>query len=217
MQRRAIGALRVNRMAPSGVIVSVALPCCEGLALSASKDEIRRELNRFLAEVERKAFRMARIALRHDEDALDAVQDAMLQLARHYPERPAAEWRPLFYRILENKIRDHQRRRMVRGKVMALLPWRRDDEDEMPDLIAEAPDHAPGPIEQLDGQAMLATLEAALAQLPARQREAFLLRNMEGLDVAQTAAAMGCSAGSVKTHYFRAMHSLKEQLGEFWT
>ena len=191
---------------------------CEGLALSASKDETRRELNRFLAEVERKAFRMARIALRHDEDALDAVQDAMLQLARRHADRPAEEWRPLFYRILENRIRDMQRRRMVRGKVMALLPWRRgEDEDDQPDPVAEAPDHGPGPAERVDGAAMLVKLEWALAKLPARQREVFLLRNLEGLDVAATATAMGCSDGSVKTHYFRALQALKAQLGEFHT
>lgn len=189
----------------------------EGLALSASKDEIRRELNRFLAEVERKAYRMARIALRHDDDALDAVQDAMMQLARRYAERPAEEWRPLFYRILQNKIRDHQRRRMVRGRVMAVLSWRRDDDGEAPDPVAEAPDRGPGPAEQAQGEAMLAALEAAVARLPARQREAFLLRSMEGLDVAQTAVAMGCSDGSVKTHYFRAVQALKEQLGESWS
>jgi RNA polymerase sigma-70 factor (ECF subfamily) len=190
---------------------------CEGLALSASKDEIRRELNRFLADVERKAYGMARIALRHDEDALDAVQDAMLQLTRRYAGRPAAEWRPLFYRILENRIRDLQRRRMVRGKVMALLPWRRGEDDDFPDPVAEAPDHAPGPAEQAEGMGVVAKLEAALALLPARQREAFLLRNLEGLDVAATALAMGCSDGSVKTHYFRAVQALKQQLGEFWT
>jgi RNA polymerase sigma-70 factor, ECF subfamily len=190
---------------------------CEGLALSASRDETRRELNRFLAEVERKAFRMARIALRHDDDALDAVQDAMLQLARRYAARPAEEWRPLFYRILENRIRDLQRRRMVRGRVMALLPWRRGEDEDLPDPVAEAPDQAPGPAEQVEGMGMMKRLETALAALPARQREAFLLRNLEGLDVAETAAAMGCSDGSVKTHYFRAVQALKLQLGEFWT
>jgi RNA polymerase sigma-70 factor (ECF subfamily) len=204
-------------MGPAGVLTAVVPLYCEGLALSASRDETRRELNRFLAEVERKAFRMARIALRHDDDALDAVQDAMLQLARRYAQRPAEEWRPLFYRILENRIRDLQRRRMVRGKVMALLPWRRDADEDMPDPVAEAPDHAPGPAEQVEGMGVIQRLEAALATLPARQREAFLLRNLEGLDVAETAAAMGCSDGSVKTHYFRAVQALKSQLGEFWT
>jgi len=185
--------------------------------LSAPKDETRRELNRFLAEVEGKAFRIARIVLRHDEDALDAVQDAMLQLARRYAARPPQEWRPLFYRILENRIRDLQRRRMVRNRVMSLLPWRRDENEEAPDPVADAPDQAPGPADQVEGMGVLAALEGALARLPARQREAFLLRNMEGLDVMQTAAAMGCSDGSVKTHYFRAVQALKEQLGEFWT
>lgn len=195
----------------------MALTDCEGLALSAPKDETRRELNGFLADVERKAFRMARIALRHDDDALDAVQDAMLQLARRYATRPPAEWRPLFYRILENRIRDMQRRRMVRGRVMALLPWRNDDDDEARDPVAEAPDHAPGPVALVEGENIRAALEAALAALPGRQREAFLLRSIEGLDVAETAAAMGCSDGSVKTHYFRALQALKAQLGEFWT
>lgn len=204
-------------MGPAGVLTTVVPLYCEGLALSASRDEIRRELNRFLAEVERKAFRMARIALRHDADALDAVQDAMLQLARRYAQRPAEEWRPLFYRILENRIRDLQRRRMVRGKVMALLPWRRGEDEEPPDPVAEAPDQGPGPAEQVEGMAVMVKLEAALASLPARQREAFLLRNLQGLDVAETAAAMGCSDGSVKTHYFRAVQALKAQLGEFWT
>lgn len=185
--------------------------------MSATKDETRRELNRFLAEVERRAYRMACIALRHDEDALDAVQDAMLQLARRYATRPPAEWRPLFYRILENRIRDLQRRRMVRGKVMALLPWRHDEDGEARDPVAEAPDHGPGPADQVEGQNVMAALEAALARLPGRQREAFLLRNMEGLNVADTAAAMGCSDGSVKTHYFRAVQALKTQLGEFRT
>lgn len=188
----------------------------EGLGLPAMTDDTGQALNRFLAEVERRAFRMAQVALRQDDDAMDAVQDAMLQLARRYGGRPQPEWRPLFFRILQNRIRDLQRRRMVRNRVMALLPWRQDD-DEQPDPVAEAPDGGPGPGEQVEGEAMLVALQAAVARLPARQREAFLLRNMEGLDVAETAAAMGCSDGSVKTHYFRAVQSLREQLGEYWT
>ena len=174
-----------------------------------------RALDSFLAEVERKAFRMAQIALRHEQDALDAVQDAMLQLVRSYAARPPAEWRPLFYRILENRIRDMQRRRTVRGRVMSWLPFGSDDEDEA-DPIAQAPDHAPGPVAQLQGDEIMQALERALNTLPPRQRQAFLLRNFEGLDVAETALAMGCSEGSVKTHYFRAVQVLRVQLGEFW-
>jgi RNA polymerase sigma-70 factor (ECF subfamily) len=172
-------------------------------------------LNQFLAGIELKAYRIAQASLRHEDDALDAVQDAMLQLARAYSGRPEAEWKPLFYRILENRIRDVQRRRTVRGRVMALLPFRRDDDGDEVDPIAQAPSDEPTPVAKLEmGEAMQA-LDAALTALPQRQRQAFMLRTLEGLDVAQTAQAMNCSEGSVKTHYFRALHALRRRLGEF--
>src|ERR1700727_1372253 len=91
--------------------------------------EQTRELDKFLAEIERRAFRMAQVALRDPDDAMDAVQDAMLKLARNYATRPSAEWRPLFYRILENGIRDLQRRRSVRRRIMTWLPGPKDDPD----------------------------------------------------------------------------------------
>jgi RNA polymerase sigma-70 factor (ECF subfamily) len=188
-----------------------------GTDLPATVDATSRALGSFLTEVERRAFKMAQIALRHDEDALDAVQDAMMQLARSYAARPSDEWRPLFFRILQNRIRDAQRRRTVRGRVMAWMPWTSDDADAESDVIERAPDPTPGPVAHLEGEQIGAALQTAVGQLPARQREAFLLRNMEGLDVAETASAMGCSEGSVKTHYSRAVHRLREQLGEFWT
>ncbi len=171
-------------------------------------------LNTFLASVERRAYRMAQIALRHEEDALDAVQDAMLQLARRYARRPSEEWRPIFYRILQNRIRDLQRRRAVRSRVLAFLPWGGEGEDDS-DPVERAPDPAPSPAAEVEGGEIGVALQRAVSLLPARQREAFLLRNLEGLDVAETAAAMGCSEGSVKTHYSRAVHALREQLGEF--
>jgi RNA polymerase sigma-70 factor (ECF subfamily) len=175
-------------------------------------------LNQFLAAVELKAYRMAQAGLRNEDDALDAVQDAMMQLARAYSERPPAEWKPLFYRILENRIRDMQRRRTVRGRVISWLPFRRDDEeDDGLDPIAQAPSHEPLPVRRLEMDEAMQALDVAVAALPNRQRQAFLLRSLEGLDVAQTAAAMGCSEGSVKTHYFRAVQSLRAQLGEFWS
>lgn len=199
------------------VLPSVELTLSEGPSLPVSADATMAALNRFLAGVERRAFRIARIALRHDEDALDAVQDAMLRLAQRYSGRDPAEWPALFYRILQNRVRDLQRRRMVRSRVMALLPWRRGGEDEDADPVAEAPDTAPGPAVQVENSALLAALEGALQELPARQREAFLLRSVEGLDVAQTAIAMGCSDGSVKTHHFRALQALRARLGESGT
>jgi RNA polymerase sigma-70 factor (ECF subfamily) len=175
-----------------------------------------RALNQFLAGVELKAFKIAQAALRHEADALDAVQDAMLQLARAYAGRPPGEWKPLFYRILENRIRDMQRRRTVRGRVMAWLPLRTEDDDEDFDPVAQAPSLEPQPVRRLELDEAVGALEEALARLPPRQQQAFLLRALEGLDVAQTAQAMGCSEGSVKTHYFRALQSLRAQLGELY-
>src|SRR5450755_5174370 len=120
-----------------------------------------RALNQFLASVELKAYKIAQAGLRHQDDALDAVQDAMLQLARAYADRPEAEWKPLFYRILENRIRDMQRRRTVRGRVMAWLPAHRDDEDEEGiDPIAQAPSDAVTPARRLELDEAMQALEA---------------------------------------------------------
>jgi RNA polymerase sigma-70 factor, ECF subfamily len=177
-----------------------------------------RALNQFLAGVELKAFKIAQAALRHEDDALDAVQDAMLQLARAYADRPPEEWKPLFYRILENRIRDMQRRRTVRGRVISWLPFKNsdDDEDEY-DPIAEAQSTDPQPPRKLEISETMEALEEALGALPRRQQQVFMLRTLEGLDVAETATAMGCSEGSVKTHYFRALQALRARLGDFWT
>jgi RNA polymerase sigma-70 factor (ECF subfamily) len=179
--------------------------------------EYTKELEKFLAEIERRAFRMAQVALRDPDDAMDVVQDAMLKLARNYASRPSAEWRPLFYRILENGIRDLQRRRTVRKRFMVWLPGSKEDpENQAQDPLENVADSSPAiPETLMQGQAM-EKLETSLRALPTRQREAFMLRNFEGMDVAETAAAMGCSEGSVKTHYSRAVHALREQLGEVW-
>ncbi len=188
----------------------------DGTLLNDTTAEARSAaLNQFLASVELKAFRIAQASLRNEDDALDAVQDAMLQLSRAYANRSVEEWRPLFYRILENRIRDMQRRRTVRGRVMAWLPFRRDDEEEEPDPLAQVPSAEPPLTAKLEVEEAMEALEKALHELPGRQRQAFLLRNLEGLDVAQTAAAMGCSEGSVKTHYFRAVQALRTRLGDF--
>jgi RNA polymerase sigma-70 factor (ECF subfamily) len=179
--------------------------------------EQTRELDKFLAEIERRAFRIAQVALRDPDDALDVVQDAMLKLARNYAQRPSAEWRPLFYRILENGIRDLQRRRSVRKRFMTWLPGPNEDPDnEAQDPLDSVADNSISVPEQLMQEQAMKKLETLLHELPARQREAFMLRNFEGLDVAGTATAMGCSEGSVKTHYSRAVHTLREQLGEVW-
>ena len=172
-----------------------------------------RALDQFLSSVEKRAFKIAQLGLRNDDDALDAVQDAMMKLVQSYAARPVDEWRPLFYRILSNGIRDMQRRRTVRGRIMAWLPSRVDDDDEF-DPIAESPSPDAGPAKRLELDEAIGVLETAVAELPPRQQQAFLLRNFEGLDVNETASAMGCSEGSVKTHYFRALESLRAKLGE---
>ena len=172
------------------------------------------QLNRFLAEVERRALRIAEIGVRNRDDALDLVQDAMIKLVRKYGDRPSTEWAPLFYRILQNGVRDWHRRQAVRNRVMVWFGRGTSGDDEF-DPIAAAPDPiGRSPDEELENSEAMVSLEAAVHTLPARQREAFMLRTFERLDVAGTAIAMGCSQGSVKTHYSRAIHSLRETLGE---
>jgi RNA polymerase sigma-70 factor (ECF subfamily) len=174
------------------------------------------QLNQFLADVERRALRIAEISVRDRDEALDLVQDAMIKLVRSYAHRPGDEWTPLFYRILQNGIRDWHRHQKVRNRVMVWF-GRGGSGDEEYDLVAHAPDPAGRtPDEELQTGEAMQRLEAAIQALPARQREAFMLRTFEGLDVAGTAVAMGCSDGSVKTHYSRAIHTLRDKLGEHW-
>ena len=185
---------------------------------STGADALQREqqLNRFLAEVERRALRIAEIAVRDRDEALDLVQEAMIKLVRNYSDRGDDEWAPLFYRILQNGIRDWHRRQKVRNRVMVWFGKGAADDDDY-DITEQAPD--PGgrtPEAQLQAGEALQRLESAVHELPTRQREAFMLRTFEGLDVAGTAIAMGCSEGSVKTHYSRAVHTLREKLGDHW-
>jgi RNA polymerase sigma-70 factor (ECF subfamily) len=160
---------------------------------------------------------MAEIATGNREDALDLVQDAMLGLVKSYGDRASADWPPLFYRILQSRIRDWYRRNRVRNRFRVWFGRSRgDDEDTRADAIQNLPDTQPGIERQLVGEDAMAQLQDALQDLPLRQQQAFLLRAWEGMDVSATAFAMGCSAGSVKTHYSRAVHRLREQLEDHW-
>ena len=172
-------------------------------------------LDGFLASVERRSFRKAEIATGNAEEALDIVQDAMFKLVQKYGDRGPQDWGPLFHRILQSRINDWYRRRGVRNRVKGWLKF--DDEQAEVDAIQTAPDPASRTPEQLVGndQAVV-KLQSALAELPGRQQQAVMLRIWDGLDVKQTARAMGCSEGSVKTHYSRGVHTLREQLGEHW-
>lgn len=167
-------------------------------------------LEQFLANIEQRAYRMAVIATGNREDALDVVQDAMTKLVVKYADRKADEWAPLFHRIMQTTIRDWYRRSKIRNGLRHLFTWQ--DEDEQ-DPIDNLPDEqGVGPDGLLNKMQDMAALEQALRTLSLRQQQVFLLRAWEGLDVEQTAQAMGCSQGSVKTHYSRAIQALREQL-----
>ena len=169
-------------------------------------------LDEFLSGVERRAYRMAYIASGNREDALDLVQEAMCKLVEKYAHKSANDWGPLFHRILQSKIRDHYRRSGVRNR---FLVWLGGADDQRENELEQHADRASGrPAEMTESAFAMRELDAALHRLPLRQQQAFLLRAWEGLSTEETAAAMGCSTGSVKTHYSRAVHSLRDQLGE---
>lgn len=200
----------------SACTCEIAVSCTREQFTGTKELQREQELNRFLAEVERRALRITEFSVRDRDEALDLVQEAMIKLVRHYAHRPDEEWTPLFYRILQNGVRDWHRRQAVRNRVMVWFGRPKSDDGNY-DPVAAAPDPAGRtPEEALQSTEAMASLELAVAALPRRQREAFMLRTFEGLDVAGTAIAMGCSEGSVKTHYSRAVHSLRDTLGEHW-
>mgnify|MGYP006272285851 FL=1 len=177
----------------------------------------RKELADFLASVERRAYKQAFFAARDEQVALDAVQEAMMKLAEKYSSRPIEELPMLFQRILQNTLRDYFRRQKVRSlwttQVSSLSNSDDEDNDPLETLEVESQNAAPvAPAEQLEQAQTLEIIEKALQKLPHRQRQAFLLRYWEELDVAEAAAVMGCSEGSVKTHCSRATHALAELL-----
>lgn len=183
---------------------------------STRSDPRRRALDGFLRGVERRAFVMAKLATRHPEDALELVQEAMFGFTRHYADKPEPEWPALFFTVLDSRLNDWRRRQQVRSRYW----WfgRRDaadGEDEFDPVAAAVDEAAFTPLERLCGERAGEALMQALTSLSDRQRQAFLYRVWEGFDVAQTAAVMGCSEGSVKTHLHRALGQLRLAL-EDW-
>ena len=178
----------------------------------------RQELSDFLTQVERRAFKQTAYAVRDEHAALDIVQDAMMKLAEKYAMRPANEFPMLFQRILQNTMRDFWRRQKVRNIWTSLLSSFSvtgedgEDSDPLEVLISTDNDARVEPEAQLEQRQTMAFIEDALTKLPARQREAFVMRYWEDMDVAETALAMGCSQGSVKTHCSRAVRALAATL-----
>jgi len=172
------------------------------------------EISDFLRQVEKRAFRQTAYAVRDDHAALDIVQDAMLKLADKYASKPVEEYPMLFQRILQNTMRDYWRRQKVRNLWTTLFSsfGQSEDEDYDPLETIEVESADSNPADQLERSQIMALIEKALAKLPLRQREAFVLRYWEELDVAETASVMGCSEGSVKTHCSRAVSALSTLL-----
>ena len=185
-------------------------------AVSALASE--KELSDFLKSVEKRGFKRTLYAVRDDEAALDIVQDAMIRLAEKYADRPPAEWPMLFQRILSNATMDWFRRQKVRNAVMQnMSDFDSGDDDGDFDLLetlqsVEGSLGAESAADAVSRAQILLLIEQAVADLPGRQREAFLLRYWEEFDVAETAEAMGCSEGSVKTHCSRAVHALAKAM-----
>lgn len=178
----------------------------------------RDEFSRFLTESERRAYKQALFAVRDEHVALDIVQDAMLKLAEKYAAKPVEELPLLFQRILQNTIRDYYRRQKVRSMwttlVSSLIPQHEEENYDPLDTLQSRDNnsHASAPEAALEQSQLFALIEKALMDLAPRQREAFLLRYWENMDTAETAAAMGCSEGSVKQHCSRAIHALAAAL-----
>jgi len=175
-----------------------------------SPDAAEREpasLDAFLAGIGTRAFRFAEMGLRSRDDALDAVQDAMIKMLS-YRDKPTGEWTPLFWSVLRSRIIDVQRRRKFRLGWLS-SPGTTGDDD------LDWADDAPDPARSHDSRESYAHLVEALRGLPRRQREAFTLRILEECDVATTARVMDCSEGSVKTHLSRAREALQRQLKDF--
>lgn len=157
---------------------------------------------------------MANIATGNVDDALEIVQDAMFKLVRKYADKPASEWGPLFHCILQSSINDWFRKQSVRNRWRIFWNFDPENPQDMMDSVENT--YTMQPEDQLKTDEAMKTLDGAIHVLPLRQQQAFLLRTIEGFNVKQTAKAMNCSEGSVKTHYSRAINSLRTQLENNW-
>ncbi|MDB2594058.1 RNA polymerase sigma factor [Porticoccaceae bacterium] len=171
----------------------------------------------FLKYIERRAFHMARTGTGSTDSAMDIVQDSMYKLVEKYSSKQPSEWKPLFYRILNSRLTDYYRRKAVRDRVFI---WSKSAPKDSEDSVAGPVDRAVGrqsetPDEMLMRGQRIQQLNHSVQQLPYRQRQAFMLRCWEGLSTIETASAMEISQGSVKTHYSRAMHALRDMLEDY--
>ena len=174
-------------------------------------------MEEFLKSVEKKAFRMIQIATGYTDDALDLLQDSMMAFVRKYSEKNESEWKPLFYRVIQNRIRDWYRREKLKKLFFVSISGKCDNLDHGTDQIESIEDdRAVDSLTTLKTSQAMEKLNDVLKDLPSRQQQVFLLRSWEGLSTKETAKAMGCTEGTVKTHYSRAVTKLKLELEGTW-
>jgi len=176
-------------------------------------EEVPATMDAFLASMEKRAYRIAYIGLSDRDEALDAVQDTMMRMFLKYSDKPNADWRPLFYKILSNRITDSHRSNTIKKRIQTWFKSGESDDQGSVDAVDLMPSRkGEQPQNQLQSDASMSVLERSINSLPTRQQQAFLFRHWEGLSTQETATAMGCSTGSVKTHLSRALDTLKTSL-----
>ena len=174
-------------------------------------------MEEFLKSVEKKAFKMIQIATGQTDDSLDLLQDCMMAFVRKYSDKSKSEWKPLFYRVVQNRIRDWDRHERLKRLFFISNQRRETGPDGENDPIESIEDHrAVDSLTALKAARAMEKLNDVIKQLPARQQQVFLLRSWEGLNTKETARAMGCTEGSVKTHYSRAVIKLRQELEGTW-
>jgi len=187
--------------------------------LNTAEDNTYENIEQFLIHSEKRAFIMARVATRDEEVALDIVQDAMLKLVSKYSNKNNHEWPPLFYRILQSRINDWHRRQKVRNRWRSWLGKEaensQDNEFRDSPLENKSYENDKLPEDGVNSLEFSETIEVAVSALPLRQQQAFMLRAWEEYNTAETASIMGCSDGSVKTHYSRALAALRDSLQDY--
>lgn len=182
-------------------------------------------LDNFLVEVQRKAYHVAYGALWDRETALDVVQESMLRFVEYYRDKPATAWPALFRCVLNSRINDQRRRRLLASTGRRLLSLTglklldTDDDEQLKEADLPANEYAAGtgnPENRLIAGELRHAIDRAVATLPERQRQVFLLREQLGLSIQESAETLGCSANSIKQHHFRALRALRQQLAEVW-
>ena len=173
--------------------------------------ETKDKIDSFLKEVQVRAFRIAMISIKDEDESKDVVQDSMISLATKYSDRPPDEFAPIFYRILFNKIKDWHRKTIVRRRFFSFIGF----SDSKADPIESAESDNIDPMKLNEAEEVSTIIQDSIDNLPSRQKQAFILRNFEGMSVKNVSKVMKCSEGSVKTHYFRAMQKLKIELAEY--